>query len=126
MINLLHWIWCLPQMLAALILRLFVKVSTKENFNNCIVYKCNLKGGSVSLGNKLFLGKCHWSDHYTRCHEYGHYKQGLILGPLYLIVIGVPSLVWCWVLHPLINKFKKVSYYSFYTEKWANKLGGLE
>lgn len=126
MIKVIHWIWCFPQMFAALILRMFVKVQTKEKYNNCIVYKCNLKGGSVSLGNKIFLCKAHWNDSYVKCHEYGHYKQGLILGWLYLIIIGVPSLLWCWIIHPLINKFKRINYYSFYTEKWANKLGGLE
>ena len=28
-------------------------------------------------------------------HEYGHTIQSLILGPLYLFVVGIPSFVWC-------------------------------
>ncbi len=125
MITLIHYIWCFPQTLAALILRLFVKVYTKEKRNNAIIYKCNLKNGSISLGHKIFLCKSHWEDEETKRHEYGHYKQSLILGWLYLIVIGLPSIIWC-------NCFEKyrvkhnISYYWFYPEKWANKLGGVE
>ncbi len=57
-------------------------------------------------------------------HEYGHTVQSLILGPLYPFVISIPSAVWC--LTPRFVKMraeKGISYYSFYTEKWANRLG---
>lgn len=29
-------------------------------------------------------------------HEYGHQLQSYILGPLYLLIIGLPSGLWCW------------------------------
>ncbi len=57
-------------------------------------------------------------------HEYGHTIQSLILGPLYLIVIGIPSTLWGFL--PNTNKKRKeqqISYFSFFTEKWANRLG---
>lgn len=57
-------------------------------------------------------------------HEYGHTIQSLILGPLYLIVIGIPSTLWGFL--PYCNKKRekeKLSYFSFYTESWANDLG---
>jgi hypothetical protein len=56
-------------------------------------------------------------------HEYGHTIQSLILGPLYLIIIGIPSTIWCF--SPCFkNKRKKgISYFNFYTEKTANYLG---
>jgi len=57
-------------------------------------------------------------------HEYGHTVQSVILGPLYPFIISIPSAVWC--LSPGLVKMrdeKGISYYSFYTEKWANRLG---
>lgn len=57
-------------------------------------------------------------------HEYGHTVQSIILGPLYPLVISLPSAVWC--LTPALVKKradKGISYYSFYPEKWANRLG---
>lgn len=57
-------------------------------------------------------------------HEYGHAIQSLILGPLYLIIIGIPSALWGF-LPSLSAKRKKrrISYFIFYTERWANLLG---
>ena len=40
--------------------------------------------------------------------------------PLYLFVIGIPSIMWAWLGDD--NK----CYYDFYTERWANKHAGLE
>ena len=57
-------------------------------------------------------------------HEYGHTIQSLILGPLYLILIGIPSTLWGFL--PSLHQKRKregLSYFSFYTEKWANYLG---
>ena len=57
-------------------------------------------------------------------HEYGHTLQSKILGPLYLFVIGLPSLIWAGCFEDY-RKENKISYYDFYTEKWADKLGGV-
>lgn len=57
-------------------------------------------------------------------HEYGHTIQSLLLGPLYLIVIGIPSTLWGFL--PYFNNKRKnesLSYFSCYTERWANVLG---
>ncbi|MBR6534662.1 MAG: hypothetical protein IKT65_03695 [Clostridia bacterium] len=57
-------------------------------------------------------------------HEYGHTIQSLILGPLYLIVMGIPSFLWAFI--PALNRMRKeksISYFSFFTERWANHLG---
>ena len=57
-------------------------------------------------------------------HEYGHTVQSLLLGPLYLPVIFLPSCLWAG-LPRLCRKRreKRISYFSFYTERWANRLG---
>ena len=92
---------------------------------------------SVSLGMFVFVTKEPYfydklKDEYTAqelserllVHEYGHTIQSLILGPLYLIIIGIPSTLWGFL--PSLNKRRKtegLSYFSFFTEKWANSLG---
>ena len=61
--------------------------------------RCEHEGdwGGVSLGAFIFInGKR--GDEYKKTvsvHEYGHTIQSLILGPLYLFVVGIPSFVWC-------------------------------
>ena len=57
-------------------------------------------------------------------HEYGHTIQSLVLGPLYLVIIGLPSVVWMNV--PALSRWRArtgTSYYAFFTERWANALG---
>lgn len=57
-------------------------------------------------------------------HEYGHTIQSVILGPLYLILMGIPSTLWGF--RPSLakkRKDEKLSYFSFFTESWANRLG---
>ena len=57
-------------------------------------------------------------------HEYGHTIQSLILGPLYLIIIGIPSSFWA--MTPMMINYRKknhISYFSFFCERWANYLG---
>jgi len=57
-------------------------------------------------------------------HEYGHTVQSLILGPLYLVLMGIPSTLWGFLPNcAKKRKEKQVSYFSFFTEKWANSLG---
>lgn len=92
---------------------------------------------SVSLGMFVFVTNEPYfydklKDKYTMeelsqrllVHEYGHTIQSLILGPLYLLVIGIPSTLWGFL--PSLNRKRKnegLSYFSFFTEKWANYLG---
>ena len=77
--------------------------------------------GSVTLGSHIFLSS-RATDTTVR-HEWGHTRQSLILGPLYLIVIGIPSIIWA-AIHRAIAPNKPYDW--FYTEAWANKLGGVE
>lgn len=57
-------------------------------------------------------------------HEYGHTVQSLILGPLYLIIMGIPSTLWGFLPCCARKRSEKgISYFSFFTERWANRLG---
>lgn len=56
-------------------------------------------------------------------HEYGHTIQSLILGPLYLPLMGIPSTLWGFL--PACHRQRQHgrSYFDFFTERWANRLG---
>ena len=55
-------------------------------------------------------------------HEYGHTIQSLILGPLYLVIIGIPSTLWGFA-GASRRKSKQIPYGAFFTERWANHAG---
>lgn len=82
--------------------------------------------GGVSLGLFIFVSDCEENDfsEKTSVHEFGHTIQSLLLGPLYLPVIGLPSVLWCGLpFFRRIRKEKSISYNALYTESWANTLG---
>lgn len=56
-------------------------------------------------------------------HEYGHTIQSLILGPLYLIAMGIPSTLWGFLPGCARKRQQGISYFSFFTDRWANALG---
>lgn len=59
----------------------------------------------------------------TTLHEYGHSRQSLYLGPLYFIVIGIPSLFF-----NILTRLKILPHNTYYTrfpENWADQLGGV-
>lgn len=116
----LTWIWCFPQQIVGLILKVFTKAKKVDDH-----YVYNLKSGSISLGTYVFLCEVHKDDIMVLKHEKGHTKQSYILGWLYLIIIGLPSLIWAGCFNKYRIKHNK-SYYWFYTEKWANKLAGID
>ena len=117
--NILLWIWCLPQNLFGFI----VKNITKARRNGDH-YEFNIPFGSVSLGEYIFLCPNHWGNEEVLRHEQGHRTQSRMLGCLYLPCIALPSAIWAGCFGEY-RKRKKRSYYSFYTEKWADELAGI-
>lgn len=113
------WVWCFPQMLAGLVLKL---VTRAWRFGDH--YHYGVKCGSISLGEYIFLCPSHWNDEETLKHEKGHTKQSYILGWLWLPLVGLPSMIWAGCFEWYRKKYN-VSYYAFYSEKWADKLGGV-
>ena len=126
-----NWIWQLPQNLCGLVYKYISKNNRKEKLENTAINKLGIEAyaktslGSVSLGKYIFISEISKNDRNSIFHECGHTKQSRILGPLYLPLIGIPSIIWA-TLHSYIPYFRKYSYYQFYTEKWANKLAGLK
>lgn len=118
------WMWQLPQnMIALLLCNLLGHWSYyggKYRDNYVIITKAALS--SFALGDYIFLTP--FSREESINHELGHCRQSEILGPLYIPIIVVPSL-----LNNMYDRLMKAvgieyDYFSFYTEKLANKLGG--
>ncbi len=131
---LLQCTWGLLQTLAGAVVFL-VHVRDRHSFYHGAVVTEWSNRSSVSLGEFVFVAKDPYlreDEPYTReekcrrllVHEYGHTIQSLILGPLYLFVVGIPSCSWA-NLPPCVRRRRQrqISYYSFYTERWANALG---
>lgn len=113
--NVLLYLWQLPQNLVGLILLVCLKGEKKHTFKDVEFYYCPGFSGGISLGKYIILGN---KNEKSIKHEYGHCVQSIILGWLYLIVVGLPSILHCWLCD-----HERHFYYSFYTEKWADKLG---
>jgi hypothetical protein len=121
-LKILLFIWELPQTLLACIIIIFTrkKVVRKETFGNTkIFYAKNFPGG-ISLGRFIILNSMHASDEMIKKHEYGHSIQSMYLGWLYLIIVGLPSIIRVAIWKLL--KLESYSYYRGYPEKWADKL----
>ncbi len=115
-----QWTWGFPQSLVGLIVYLLNRDKPHETYRGCIVTHWNNRG-SMGMGMFLFLG-C--DDPQVRVHEFGHSVQSVILGPLFLPIMGIPSFLWCNLpVCRKLRKEKKISYYRFYPESTANKLG---
>lgn len=125
--RLLQLTWGLPQSLVGFIVFLTQIKKPHYTYRGAVVTNWHGHGGSVSLGMFLFIDIAHDRPEtpYEKdllLHEYGHTIQSLFLGPLFLLVIGLPSFVWA-TCFSAYRKRKKRSYYAFYPEKWANHLG---
>lgn len=130
----LEYLWQLPQNLCGLFYRYINRnnrIAIVENDDSRSVDAMvflQRKPGGVTLGKYIFIYQDYKDKGFIIKHECGHVKQSKILGPLYLIVIGIPS-----ILHAGMNKLLrccwkdgKYNYYHFYTESWANRLMGIE
>jgi len=120
--NIFVFLWLLPQNIIGLLVMLFTKKQApRERYNGTLITRWKY-GSGVSLGQFIFVSK--YADEDTIAHEWGHYLQGLLLGWLYLAVIGLPSFLWAW-LGEKYRKKHNVSYYSFYTERIADAFAGV-
>ena len=110
-------LWQLPQILLGLLLIKITKAVKKEEY-----WEVEVKNWGVSLGPIILLDKDY--DTTTLLHEKGHSKQSMLLGPLYLLIVGVPSAGMN--LLTRINILKNENYYKRWPESWADKLVGIK
>ena len=126
--NVLLWIWQLPQNLLGLVVLLFNKVSfghVKVKYIDGIKYYSakHVNNCGVSLGNYIFFDSDRPITKEAAYHEWGHQKQSLKYGWLYLFIIGLPSAMGN-IYSRLAHKDSKW-YYSQWWERTADKLGGV-
>ncbi len=123
--------WGLPQTLVGLMIYL-KNIKCKHYFyHGAVATEWKDPHHGVSLGLFIFVPKEPQKDTIKKqahkrlvAHEYGHTIQSLLLGPLYLLVIGLPSFTWCMLPYfRKLRKEKKIPYSALYTEKWADYCG---
>lgn len=121
---LLQFTWGLSVNLAGLIVYLCCRARfPAERFQNGIVTWLPGNRGGLSLGCFLFVSVRDGEERRRLCaHEYGHTIQCLVLGPLYWLVVALPSVIWC---HCFADYRKKrgVPYDALYCERWATAWG---
>ena len=116
------YIWELPQNLLGLLLRVIYK-GTDSEYEGAVVRRSLKMQGGISLGRYIIVSQ--FASKTTVMHEYGHCIQSRRLGWLYLLLIGFPSIVWAGLYGTLIKPTMN-GYYRFYTERWADRLGGVK
>lgn len=128
------YIWQLLQNIIGLILIAWYKPQRVHKLDNGVkVYYTHKMKGGISLGNYCIINTGHYRKDINESlkrdtvrHEaIGHTKQSRILGPLYLFLVGIPSLIWAG-LYGSVIKSTKNGYYKFYTEKWADIIAGVK
>lgn len=121
-IFILLFIWQLPQNLVAIVMMPFIgKLTLKceRHYSFCFEANKMPMGTGISLGSFAFVSKSLAKrDPYVAHEINGHTKDSKIFGPLYLFVIGIPS-----ILNAAFDFTE--CYYDFYTEKLANKHAGI-
>lgn len=123
LISFLMYLHQLPQNLLGFALYLYYQgyeEMRQVGYNDVVVVKSPKMRGGISLGQYVIVSRD--ANLETIYHELGHCKQSQILGWLYLIVIGFPSIIWA-ALYGIQEIRERWSYYDFYTERWANELG---
>lgn len=132
----LHWTWGYPQTIAGLFIYLYY-FGCPHSYYGGVVKTAWPKDSGVSLGMFIFTprepapsdsgkeaeDRRRYCDEVT-VHEYGHTFQALLLGYLYPVIIGIPSMSWANI--PYFRKLrreKNIPYTWLFCEKWASYAG---
>jgi len=115
--SVLLYAWQLPQNLLGEILALCYGARKGRDYRGARLHFSDTIPGGISLGRHIILNTCYLHDEEEIRHEWGHTRQSLRLGWLYLIVVGIPSILWACR--------RRRDYFSFWTERWADRLGGV-
>lgn len=132
--QLLKWVWQFPQNLVGFLMTR--KPDSIEEYKDVKVYYThNVLGCGVCLGDFIILDACHLNiplkeKEQAIKHEYGHHRQSLYLGWLFLLVVGLWSAIrnryHVWFHKDWDYQKATAWYYGSYPENWADKLGEVE
>lgn len=129
--HLLQLTWCLPQnILGALALIFFRGERFRYHGSLVTLYRGEKRAeklGAFSLSAFIFIPEV-WSEDYRRgvlVHEYGHVVQSLMLGPLYLLAVAIPSVIWAGRYTKRFARYRTrgVRYTDRFPENEADRLG---
>lgn len=125
------YVWQLPQNLAGFVLsRKAVECNslTPLSYRVKVYWVKNFFGSAVSLGQYIIIDEMFMntgvSMENVKKHEYGHSRQSVMLGWLYLPVVGLPSLVRN--IYARVRHKDGKWYYGGFPENWADRLGGVK
>lgn len=110
-----------------LALALWVSGHKSSMWNYVVCFRVGKNWGGLSLGPFVFTDDR--PTYHMLQHEHGHSIQNLMLGPLWVLIVGTPSM--CRYLYReqilyRINKkaYSELPYYEdIFFERWATKLG---
>lgn len=115
----LQFTWGLPVNLVGLLLFLCCGGRRRQRFCNSVVTCLPGDLGGLSLGVFIFLSLRDADRRRDLCaHEYGHTVQCLFLGPLYWLVVAIPSALW-YHFGTGYRRARGIPYDAFYCERWA-------
>jgi hypothetical protein len=125
----LWWIWQLPQHVLAYFLMLYFSITggfSRRRYTGMygVILFWVKKPIGISLGEYIFLYEGNHDNPEVQWHEYGHTIQSRMLGPLYLIVVGLPS-----ITMNILSRWKVIDptrYYERWPESWADRLGAIK
>ena len=121
---LIQFTWGILQNILGLFLFVFLNLIRKRKvffYHGALVMRWDILS-SMGLGMFIFMGH-NCQDERILVHEYGHTIQSIILGPLFLFVIGIPSFIWASRPMSHYRRKKHLRYFEFYPERWASNLG---
>lgn len=127
--------WGLLMTLIGLFVFLFVNIFMRDKIlvrsivagRICMSLNSRYLGG-ISLGLFYLVGRSEYKIHHIHIHELGHSIQNAMWGPLFLLVIGIPSIARASVWRIIRKRyFKKHNVYPDYESIWfesnATELG---
>ena len=125
---LIHWTWGIVEnIIGAILLIVFLCTGAKVSmYRNAVQVETKFDwGGAFEMGMFFFLSR---GANNCASHEYGHTIQVLWWGPLFLVVIGIPSAIRYWyreILYKVNRKkyYQLPDYYAIWFEKQATDLG---
>jgi hypothetical protein len=118
------FLWELPQLFLGFFMYALLrkKITYRQSYRDASVFAVKGFPGGISLSWLIFINEKEAADVQVVRHEYGHSIQSLMLGWLYLIVVGLPSIIRASRWNRLKLNIK--DYYRGFPENWANALGG--
>ena len=112
------YIWQLPQNLLGLFMLLWYKHEKEyHRLNGRVFYYTTEMPSGISLGNYIIMNREDREDGMK--HEYGHSVDSRRWGPIYLLIMGLPSLIgniWDRLFHKKWKYSKACRWY--YNQPW--------